>query len=161
MEDEFYDSDELFYGHPDWTRLVEEVLSGQFDSLDQLSQIRYLIGVLLAEVANGGMEQWYDGQGGLAVETVAALRSIGAYQTAEKLEVLNAHFPGSGPSIFDDERSVQLGQLIETSDSFGDGLDDLDVWLMGDLLSDDVGDADVDEDDLPKLFARFEEIVGR
>ncbi len=154
VDEDCTEIDDLFFGHPDWASLVEKALKDELSELKQLSQTRYLIGVLLGEVGNGGTDQWFDSCGHFAIETVEALRLIRADKTADKLAELGAMFPGSRPSKDEEVRSEQLTQLLDTSEAFRVGVEDFDKWLMGEMVSGD--DFVFGDDDVIDLFAQYE-----
>jgi len=154
MSDDIIDADELFYAHPDWPMLVEKTLSGHLSDLDDLQRTRYLLGILLGEVGNGGVEQWFQNQGALAGETVEALRNVAAFQTADKLVTLGAFFPDGRPSADDHERAVQI-ESLSANEEFQNEMDSFDKWLMGDMVSDEefvFGDEDILE-----LFSSYQQ----
>jgi hypothetical protein len=65
---------------------------------------------LLAEVGNGGLEQYYwNWTGQLAKRTVKDLRDIGAMEAAEALERANACFP-NGPAKQQRKRRGQIAR---------------------------------------------------
>jgi len=72
--------------------------------------------LLETEVNNGGFDQYYfNSCGNLAVETVKALKKIGAIETAGLLEAANADIPNLPLPENRDERSEILDQVRENS----------------------------------------------
>jgi hypothetical protein len=87
------------------------------DGPDGLSE-RELVGVsvwmLDAEVNNGGFHQYYaNSRGRLARQTVAALKLIGARETAAALEAANAEIPGFP---LPEDRSVRFALLDQVAE---------------------------------------------
>jgi hypothetical protein len=77
-----------------------------------------LVGVgvwlLEAEVNNGGFDQYYfNSAGELAIQTVSALRKIGAERTACLLAAANSEFPNSLPPV---DRALRQEKLDEIRD---------------------------------------------
>lgn len=68
----------------------------RIEGLSGMDKVIHLITVLNFELANGGMTQWLLNQGGgFAMETIDALRQIGAVQTAQCLNKVLKTFPSS------------------------------------------------------------------
>ncbi|QYF95239.1 DMP19 family protein [Massilia sp. PAMC28688] len=77
-----------------------------------------LVGVgvwlLEAEVNNGGFGQYYfNSAGELAIQTVPALRAIGAERTARLLEEANSEFPKAMPPVDRTMRQEKLDEISE------------------------------------------------
>ena len=81
----------------------------------RLSRPEKIVGCLTElemEVNNGGFHQYYwNSSGDHALETVDALRSLGAEHTANLLAAANAVFGGEGPSADREQRGIQLDAL--------------------------------------------------
>ena len=103
----------------DWTNGGEslEVLSTE-------AQVFFLCNALDAEVNNGGFSAFfYNSTGKWGPETIEALETVGAPQTAELLRQFLAPFP-QDPYPRDQEERNEL--LLELPDSIADDLDALD-----------------------------------
>ena len=75
-------------------------------------QVVYCLAELRTEVNNGGFNQYYfNSSGDYALETVAALETVGAAYTAEMVRRGNALFPEGRPAKDIDERREQLAHL--------------------------------------------------
>jgi hypothetical protein len=85
------------------------------DGFDRLSHPEQVIGCLTElemEVNNGGFDQYYwNSPGDHALETVDALRELGAGHTASLLVSANAAFGPEGPSRDRDDRGKQMDGL--------------------------------------------------
>ena len=94
----------------------------RIENLTASQRAFYLNQNLEREVNNGGFQQFFfNSSGNNADETVAALASIGAHNTAELLRLAIAKFPGGKVSGDQDERQVLM------VDSFsGEAFEDLD-----------------------------------
>lgn len=159
MESEAYlEADDLFYCHPDWERLVDAALAGNLSQLNEVDRVRFLLGVLLGEACNGGMDQWYDNSGAFAAETVDILRLIQAPETARMLESTNQMFPQGVPSKDDDARSEALHELLETSEEFALQCEALTIWLIGG--TDAEGEFVVGDEDTMQLFCTYLQAQG-
>ena len=72
--------------------------------------------LLETEVNNGGFDQYYfNSRGTLAIETVEALKKIGAVETAGLLEAANSDIPKFPLPDNRDERSKILDQVTDYS----------------------------------------------
>jgi hypothetical protein len=86
----------------------------------------YLVGVFEGEVVQGGFRKFFgDASGDHALDTLQALREVGAHVCVELLEKALAIFPDAAPET---DRSARLSQLsrldAETPGAF-DALDEL------------------------------------
>lgn len=95
-----------------------------FDALGRPEQVIGCLTELEMEVNNGGFEQYYwNSPGDHALETVAALREMGAAHTANLLVAANAVF-GDEPSRDRDERGRQMDRLSDDRKQRWSELDD-------------------------------------
>ncbi|MCX9158601.1 DMP19 family protein [Niveibacterium sp. 24ML] len=94
---------------------VEKYICAGPSALDPLEVVGVGVWMLEAEVNNGGFDQYYfNSAGDLALQTVEALKAIGAGNTASLLSAANAEFPGSVPPVNRAERQEALGRIRET-----------------------------------------------
>jgi hypothetical protein len=95
-----------------------------WDSLSPAEQVFACVWQLEAEVNNGGFDQFYSNSAGdQAVETVAALETIGAGHTAAIVRRANALFGAGGPPK---DRDVRENSLDAVRDRNGGELEALD-----------------------------------
>lgn len=93
---------------------ISKFISSGSAALNPLQVIGVGVWVLEAEVNNGGFDQYYfNSAGALAVQTVAALKAIGANNTASLLEAANAEFPGARPPVDREHRQQTLEEVRE------------------------------------------------
>ena len=85
-----------------------------FERLSRAEQVVGCLTELEMEVNNGGLDQYYwNSPGDHALETVAALRELGATFTATLLAEANAAFGHDGPDKGRDQRWTQMDSLPE------------------------------------------------
>jgi len=148
------DQDELFYNYPYWPPLVEAADSGTLSEHPVPEQYRFLLGVLLGEIGNGGTAQWFDNQWEHITATVDMLKAIGAHETAALLEAINELLPGGIPKLDHAGREEQMAHVIEEKgEEFEERCQALDDYLMGKELSD--GEWLSGEEDPAALFVEY------
>jgi hypothetical protein len=85
-------------------------------ALTPLEAVGVGVWMLDAEVNNGGFDQYYfNSAGDLAIQTVAALKSIGAVKTAVLLACANEEFPEATPPTDRAERQRVLDEIREVA----------------------------------------------
>lgn len=85
-------------------------------ALTPLEAVGVGVWMLETEVNNGGFDQYYfNSAGDLAIQTVEALKAIGALNTAFLLAAANAEFPGAVPPVDRTERQEVLDQVRESA----------------------------------------------
>ena len=85
-----------------------------FDGLSHAERVVACLTELEMEVNNSGFDQYYwNAPGDHTLETVAALRELGAGRTANLLVTANAAFGHGGPSRDREERWKQIDALAE------------------------------------------------
>ncbi|SHN37355.1 protein of unknown function [Rhizobacter sp. OV335] len=95
---------------------ISQYLTHGAESLSQLEAVGVGVWLLDAEVNNGGFDQYYfNTRGALALETVQALRSIGAGEAASLLEAANKDVPILPLPDDREERIVKLEEIAESS----------------------------------------------
>jgi len=87
-----------------------------YAALTPAERVAYCIDALEREVNNGGFRQFFDNSSGdTALETVAALETIGARQAAALVRRAVAVFPDGAPPRDRDERCLLVERLPETA----------------------------------------------
>ena len=95
-----------------------------FAGLSEAEQTVYCMDELEREVNDGGFSQFYvNSAGEQAVETVAALKRIGAMRCAALVEQANVVFGEGGPSKDRDKRQKQVARLGKGAASLWNELD--------------------------------------
>jgi len=109
---------------------------GSFELLTEIEQVFVCIWALRGQVDNGGFHQYYfNGTGDLAMETVEALKHIGAKHTSDLLIKSNSYFENGVPPKNREIRIEQLSKLTEQSETELEDLDDI-MYLDKDGLDD-------------------------
>jgi hypothetical protein len=86
-------------------------------ALTEVERTVHLANVANCEIEMGSLSQfYYNSAGDAAVETVNALRAIGADRAAAALQAANGLFPGGSPARDRDRRFDELQPLTESSD---------------------------------------------
>jgi Domain of unknown function (DUF4375) len=89
-----------------------------FEDLSRAEQVIACLAEVEMEVNNGGFDQYYwNSSGDHAHEAVAALRELGATQTADLLVEANAVFEPPGPDRDRERRWAQMDRLAESQRS--------------------------------------------
>jgi len=112
------------------------------DVLSSEEMVGVGVWLLEAEVNNGGFDQYYfNSSGELAIQTVAALRTIGADRTARLLAAANSEFPNSLPPADRTLRQEKLDEIRDVvrfyalEEEFYQGHEDLTALLAAHLRS--------------------------
>ena len=93
---------------------IEKYFSAGPSALSPLEVVGVGVWMLEAEVNNGGFDQYYfNSAGDLALQTVVALKAIGAENTASLLSAANAEFLNSVPPVNRAERQEALDRIRE------------------------------------------------
>ncbi|HEY3822482.1 MAG TPA: DUF4375 domain-containing protein [Polyangiaceae bacterium] len=90
-------------------RLQDMIYGAGYAAMSREEQNVYLVYVLDAEVANGGLEQFFgNSSGNCAVRTAVALEEIGLDAASKVLRTALSVFPDAGPA---EDRSTRYDQL--------------------------------------------------
>jgi hypothetical protein len=85
-----------------------------FESLSAAERVAYCVDALEREVNNGGFGQFFaNSSGNTSVETVAALKKIGAVQAANLVQLATDLFPNGAPPRDRDERLDLLNAVSD------------------------------------------------
>lgn len=96
-----------------------------YESLTETEKIFYCVYWLEGEINNGGFHQYFSNSAGdHAIETVSALKKIGAGYTAEILEQSLTVFPEKAPFSDREKRQEQLFAIGEENEKLLNELDD-------------------------------------
>lgn len=96
---------------------IDKYISAGPFALTPIEAVGVGVWMLEAEVNNGGFDQYYfNSAGDLAIQTVEALKAIGALNTASLLAAANAEFPGAMPPVDRTERQEVLDQVRESAE---------------------------------------------
>ena len=97
------------------------------DRLDQLTQPQknfYFNQNLEREINNGGFNQFYfNSSGDFAHETIESLKAIGAFKTAEIVELANKQFPNNSVPKERDKRQELLEEIEDDANETWEELD--------------------------------------
>lgn len=93
---------------------ITKYISSGPHALSLLEGVGVGVWMLDAEVNNGGFDQYYfNSAGDLAIQTVEALKTIGAVKTAVLLDCANSEFPEALPPTDRTERQRVLDEVRE------------------------------------------------
>lgn len=93
---------------------ITKYISSGPQALSLLEAVGVGVWMLDAEVNNGGFDQYYfNSAGDLAIQTVEALRTVGAVKSAVLLACANNEFPEALPPIDRTERQRVLDEVRE------------------------------------------------
>jgi hypothetical protein len=119
-----------------WDQIRARELELGRDGLAHADRVFVAIWDLEAQVNDGGFHQWlFNSTGDRAVETVAALREVGASDAAALCERVFALLPAGRPSP---DHGARQQQLEDAGDDFEDACSELDDELSD--LEDDLRD---------------------
>jgi Domain of unknown function (DUF4375) len=87
-------------------------------------RVVHLIARLNVETILGGILGWLSNAGGYALETVAALESVGAHTAASIVREVIAFFPDGTPAFSAHERARQIMDIADLAESHWSELGD-------------------------------------
>ncbi|QCW98861.1 DUF4375 domain-containing protein [Aggregatimonas sangjinii] len=121
----------------------------EIEKLNSSQRILLIIENLEREINNGGFHQFYwNSSGDYAMETVTALKQIGAIKTARVVKKANDQFPNGFVPEGRDERSEILDLISKKSSEYWNTLD---TKFYG--PNKESGEWEID--DLPNLLIKF------
>lgn len=98
-----------------WWPVYDNVVRRGIESLGEKNRLLFLVGYLIDQVQNEGADFYFmNPSAEYAAETVDALRTVGASQTAALLEEMVAMFPAGSLSVDLEQNSKLMAELPES-----------------------------------------------
>jgi hypothetical protein len=113
-----------------WPEIYDFAIKNGVESLGERNRVCFLVGYLIAELADGGAISVYRNPSGRYVTQMPdALEKIGAQRAAEMIRQLNAALPGGAPPVEDESRWEEFEELPPAAAALGEELEALfDEW---------------------------------